>query len=98
MAEESTSQPPDIEISQIIAQPLKEDTIIGLANAKVLEDISNSMAETLFGDPELEHLAAALAFAQESQASDDMADDTRDDSTEDDAHPGSVETGTTAAL
>jgi hypothetical protein len=34
-----------------------------LANAKALEDISNSMAETLFGDAELDKLAATLALA-----------------------------------
>ena len=34
-----------------------------LAHAKALEDISNSMAETLFGDAELEQLAATLAVA-----------------------------------
>jgi hypothetical protein len=37
--------------------------IEALAHAKALEDISNSMAETLFGDAELETLAATLAVA-----------------------------------
>lgn len=47
------------------------------ANAKVLEDISNSMAETLFGDAELDQLAATLAVATEKQAknSDEELDD-----------------------
>ena len=45
-----------------------------LANAKALEDISNSMAETLFGDAELDKLAATLALASGK----------RDDKTKDD--------------
>jgi type II secretory pathway predicted ATPase ExeA len=45
-----------------------------LANAKALEDISNSMAETLFGDAELDKLAATLALATGSKR-DDKADD-----------------------
>jgi hypothetical protein len=39
----------------------RTEMLEALANAKVLEDISNSMAETLFGDDELEKLAATLA-------------------------------------
>jgi hypothetical protein len=45
-----------------------------LANAKALEDISNSMAETLFGDAELDKLAATLALAtgkRDEKAKDD---------------------------
>jgi type II secretory pathway predicted ATPase ExeA len=45
-----------------------------LANAKALEDISNSMAETLFGDAELDKLAATLALAtgkRDEKCSDD---------------------------
>jgi hypothetical protein len=45
-----------------------------LANAKALEDISNSMAETLFGDAELDKLAATLALAtgkRDEKSSDD---------------------------
>jgi hypothetical protein len=44
-----------------------------LANAKALEDISNSMAETLFGDAELDKLAATLALATGKR--DDKSDD-----------------------
>lgn len=39
------------------------DALQALANARALEDISNSMAETLFGDAELEQLGATLAVA-----------------------------------
>lgn len=41
----------------------KRDAQAALAHAKALEDISNSMAETLFGDAELEELSATLALA-----------------------------------
>jgi type II secretory pathway predicted ATPase ExeA len=44
-----------------------------LANAKALEEISNSMAETLFGDAELDKLAATLALATGKR--DDNAND-----------------------
>jgi hypothetical protein len=55
-----------------------------LANAKALEDISNSMAETLFGDAELDKLAATLALATGK----------RDDKSEDDEpqHPAKART------
>jgi len=42
-----------------------------LSHAKALEDISNSMAETLFGDAELDQLAATLALATGSLTDDD---------------------------
>jgi hypothetical protein len=45
-----------------------------LANAKALEEISNSMAETLFGDEELDKLAATLALAT-GKRDDDSTDD-----------------------
>jgi type II secretory pathway predicted ATPase ExeA len=45
-----------------------------LANAKALEDISNSMAETLFGDAELDQLAATLALAT-GKRDEDSSDD-----------------------
>jgi type II secretory pathway predicted ATPase ExeA len=55
-----------------------------LANAKALEDISNSMAETLFGDAELDKLAATLALATGK----------RDDASNDDEpqHPAKART------
>jgi hypothetical protein len=60
-------QPPSSDDSMVME--LDEDTqhklanLEALANAKALEDISNSMAETLFGDAELDKLAATLALA-----------------------------------
>jgi len=44
------------------------DTTQALAAAKNLEDISNSMAEALFGDDEIDMLAAALEAAQPDAA------------------------------
>lgn len=41
----------------------QQDALQAFANAKALEDISNSMAETLFGDAELAQLGATLAVA-----------------------------------
>jgi hypothetical protein len=38
-------------------------TLRALATAKSIDDISNSMAETLFGDADLDMLSAALASA-----------------------------------
>jgi hypothetical protein len=55
-----------------------------LANAKALEDISNSMAETLFGDAELDKLAATLALA--TGKSDDKSND------DEPQHPAKVRT------
>jgi hypothetical protein len=46
-----------------------------LSHAKALEDISNSMAETLFGDAELDKLAATLALATGSRTDDDDDDE-----------------------
>jgi len=46
-----------------------------LSHAKALEDISNSMAETLFGDAELDQLAATLALATGSLTDDDDDDE-----------------------
>lgn len=48
-----------------------EDALQAIANAKALEDISNSMAETLFGDAELSALAATLAVAEHEPAEQD---------------------------
>jgi general secretion pathway protein A len=49
----------------------REDALQAIANAKALEDISNSMAETLFGDAELSALAATLAVAEHEPAEQD---------------------------
>jgi hypothetical protein len=54
--------------------------LAALAQARALEDISNSMAETLFGDAELDELAATLAVATGKR-------DERDQRTEDDVTP-----------
>jgi hypothetical protein len=55
-----------------------------LANAKALEDISNSMAETLFGDAELDKLAATLALATEKHDDKSKGDEPQ--------HPAKVRT------
>lgn len=52
----------------------KHDAMEAFAHAKALEDISNSMAETLFGEAELAHLGATLAVASgESDVDDDLS-------------------------
>jgi type II secretory pathway predicted ATPase ExeA len=50
------------------SEQARRGTLEAFANAKVLEDISNSMAETLFGDAELDQLAATLAVTTERQS------------------------------
>jgi hypothetical protein len=70
----------DTSTSGSMIMQLDEDTqhrlanLEALANAKALEDISNSMAETLFGDEELDKLAATLALAT-GKRDDDSTDD-----------------------
>jgi hypothetical protein len=44
-------------------------TVRALAAAKSIDDISNSMAETLFGESDLDMLSAALASSGWSEAS-----------------------------
>jgi type II secretory pathway predicted ATPase ExeA len=67
----------DTSTSGSMIMQLDEDTqhrlanLEALANAKALEDISNSMAETLFGDAELDKLAATLALATGKRDDDD---------------------------
>jgi hypothetical protein len=54
------------------AEQQKHDALEAFAHAQALEDISNSMAETLFGDADLAHLSATLAVATgESESVDD---------------------------
>jgi type II secretory pathway predicted ATPase ExeA len=54
------------------AEEQKQDSVEAFAHAKALEDISNSMAETLFGDAELAQLSATLALAGDDfEATDD---------------------------
>jgi hypothetical protein len=71
---------PDTSTSGSMIMQLDEDTqhklanLEALANAKALEDISNSMAETLFGDEELDKLAATLALAT-GKRDDESTDD-----------------------
>jgi hypothetical protein len=60
-----------------------DEIFAAFATAKALEDISNSMAETLFGDAELDQLAATFAariaqeeaFAERELAADESAED-----------------------
>jgi len=47
------------------AEEQEQDSVEAFAHAKALEDISNSMAETLFGDAELAQLSATLALASD---------------------------------
>jgi hypothetical protein len=63
----------------LAADAERTEMLEALANAKVLEDISNSMAETLFGDDELEKLAATLAVhTGEAGAATDEAEEQDD--------------------
>lgn len=57
-----------------------DELMEAFANARALEDISNSMAETLFGDAELEQLAATLSVrvseaAESSKSQEEASDD-----------------------
>jgi general secretion pathway protein A len=59
-----------------------QDELAGLeaaAHAKTLEDISNSMAENVFGSAELEQLAATLALATGSHKPEDAERDRKTD-------------------
>jgi hypothetical protein len=47
-------------------EPRQTRTTFGSAAAKSIDDLSRSMAETLFGDAELDLVTAALAAAAES--------------------------------
>jgi type II secretory pathway predicted ATPase ExeA len=50
-----------------------------LAHARALEEISNSMAETLFGDAELDALATTLAVSARTQSADAVEDTDEED-------------------
>lgn len=52
----------ELAVDEELADP-QQDALQAFANARALEDISNSMAETLFGDAELAQLGATLAVA-----------------------------------
>jgi hypothetical protein len=57
----------------------RTQTLRALSSAKSLDDISSSMAETLFGDADLDMLSAALASAGWSDLDDDDPDDLLED-------------------
>ena len=78
----------DVELQQELetdAARKQRETLEALAHASALEDISNSMAETLFGDSELEALSATLAVSNGgAQDESERTGDEQDDSTADD--------------
>jgi type II secretory pathway predicted ATPase ExeA len=57
------SAPPEIEREDDAFR--QTQTLLAISSAKSIDEISNSMAETLFGDAELDLLTAALAAASE---------------------------------
>lgn len=69
-----TTEEQDVDQTQI-------EMIEAFANARDLEDISNSMAETLFGDEELEQLAATLSIRAAELGSDKQGADGEDTET-----------------
>jgi hypothetical protein len=68
-------------------QARQTQTLRALASAKSIDDISNSMAETLFGEADLDMLSAALASAgwSEDDESEDLLDHLARTSVEDSA-------------